>query len=309
MQRILPRGAIESLDRTRVPRVRLPQRARVFADRAVRMRALAESSRVASYLALMAHVADAQQRALNGLVPPLPDAELLARAKAHAMPPLLAANTPRDPVWRSLLRQLVTEVAAAEHTPPEAVEVCASLGQTLEISPHAIEDLADALLTGASQPIDLAAAPFVMAALQVHWTGMAAAFEPDDVPAGPFGVCPLCGSAPVASVVRIGGAYDGHRYLCCPLCSCEAHLVRVTCSYCSQTQGIAYHAIDGGSAAIKAESCDGCRRYRKIFYQEKDPQVEPVADDLASVVLDVLMGEAGYRRGTGNPLLWQDGED
>jgi FdhE protein len=33
--------------------------------------------------------------------------------------------------------------------------------------------------------------------------------------------------------------------------------------------------------------------------------VEPVADDLATLALDLLMGEAGYHRGSTNPLLWQ----
>ena len=33
--------------------------------------------------------------------------------------------------------------------------------------------------------------------------------------------------------------------------------------------------------------------------------VEPVADDLASLALDLLMSEAGFHRGSGNPLLWQ----
>jgi FdhE protein len=33
-----------------------------------------------------------------------------------------------------------------------------------------------------------------------------------------------------------------------------------------------------------------------------------VADDLATLGLDLLMGEAGYHRGSGNPLLWQNPE-
>jgi FdhE protein len=32
--------------------------------------------------------------------------------------------------------------------------------------------------------------------------------------------------------------------------------------------------------------------------------VEPVADDLASLALDLLVSEAGYHRASGNPLLW-----
>jgi FdhE protein len=30
-----------------------------------------------------------------------------------------------------------------------------------------------------------------------------------------------------------------------------------------------------------------------------------VADDLASLNLDLLLGQSGYHRASGNPLLWQ----
>ena len=42
----------------------------------------------------------------------------------------------------------------------------------------------------------------------------------------------------------------------------------------------------------------------KILYQEKDPGLEPVADDVASLALDLLLGDEGYHRASGNPLLW-----
>ena len=61
----------------------------------------------------------------------------------------------------------------------------------------------------------------------------------------------------------------------------------------------------GGLGCHPRRACDGCRCYRKIFYQEKEMGVEPVADDLASLALDLLMSEAGYHRASGNPLLWQ----
>jgi len=112
----------------------------------------------------------------------------------------------------------------------------------------------------------------------------------------------------VSSVVRVGGSADGCRYLCCSLCSTEWHLVRVTCSHCEGTKSIAFHSVEGGPEGIKAESCDDCHSYRKIFYQEKDYNVDPVADDLASLTLDMLMGEEGYSRASGNPLLWQGTE-
>jgi FdhE protein len=36
---------------------------------------------------------------------------------------------------------------------------------------------------------------------------------------------------------------------------------------------------------------------------EKDPEVEPVADDLASVALDLLVSEAGMQRSGHNLML------
>jgi FdhE protein len=165
------------------------------------------------------------------------------------------------------------------------------------------------VLSEQDQGVDGAAAPFVMAALQVYWTDLASRFDEKQLPvASPFGVCPVCASLPVASVVRVGGQFEGYRYLCCSLCATQWHMVRVKCSHCEDVESVAYQAIEGRTPAIKAETCDHCHTYRKIFYQDKDLQVEPVADDLASLMLDVLVGEAGYSRASGNPLLWHGSE-
>jgi FdhE protein len=179
-----------------------------------------------------------------------------------------------------------------------------------------LEAQADLLLgggqagVGPDAHIDASTAPFIMAALQVCWTRMLASLSHDevgehlghvDVP----GVCPVCGTLPVASIVRAEKAYQGYRYLHCALCATEWHLVRIKCSHCESTAGIHYHSIEGGSAAIRAEACDSCKSYRKICYQEHDMDIEPLADDLASLALDLLMTEAGFQRASGHPLLWQ----
>lgn len=49
-----------------------------------------------------------------------------------------------------------------------------------------------------------------------------------------------------------------------------------------QSGKLHYWSLDDEQAAIKAESCDDCGTYLKILYQEKEPKVEAVADDLAS---------------------------
>lgn len=310
LQRILPRGEIEALDHSSILRVLLPTRESVFATRAARLRQLAVDSPVADYLLLMAGLADAQQKALRGCAAPPACADRVALAQAHGMPPLQALGWPRDPLWRDILRQLVDEVADGRDVPAQAVEVCAALCRALDQDIESLETLAEALLSHQFGGVDGAAAPFVMAALQVYWTDLASRFDKKQLPVvSPFGVCPVCASLPVASVVRVGGQCEGYRYLCCSLCAAQWHMVRVTCSHCGDVESVAYQAIEGRWPATKAETCDRCHTYRKIFYQDKDLNVEPVADDLASLMLDVLVGEAGYSRASGNPLLWHDAEE
>ena len=41
----------------------------------------------------------------------------------------------------------------------------------------------------------------------------------------------------------------------------------------------------------------------KILQQQKDPGLDPVADDVATLGLDLLVRETGYRRGAVNPFL------
>lgn len=311
MPRILPRGEIEGLDHTRIPRVRLPDLSDLFSARAARLRQLATDNPLQDYLRFMAIVCDAQQDAAArlGAAVALPDAGALATAQAHGMPPIPATGWARAPLWRDGLAQILDTLANGQGVPAPAAQVCVDLLAQLDADPEALEAGADAILARL-QTVDVEAAPFIMAGLQVYWSALAAALPEAALPVVlPFGVCPVCGSLPVASIVRVGGAADGCRYLCCPLCATERHLVRVTCSHCEQTGKIAYHFIDGGLDGIQAESCDDCNSYRKIFHQSKQLMVDAVADDLASLALDVLMGDAGYSRASDNPLLWHAEQD
>ena len=46
-----------------------------------------------------------------------------------------------------------------------------------------------------------------------------------------------------------------------------------------------------------------CHTYAKMLYQARDTQVDPFADDLATLGLDLLVAEAGWARHAPNPLL------
>ncbi|ASW02413.1 formate dehydrogenase accessory protein FdhE [Paraburkholderia aromaticivorans] len=320
VQRILEAGDIESLDHSAIPRIRTPERLAVFSARAARLRQLAAlHNPIAGYLRLMAVLADAQEAVMAGFKAQPPSPELIASAQRHSMPLIPALSGVRDPAWRDVLRELLDKVAAAGPLTPPLEALIARLS-TLDTA--ALEFQADAIFAQRFEEVDPASAPFIVAALQVVWTDLAADIDKREVPyLETLGLCPVCGSHPVASIVRVGGAYDNYRYLQCGLCSTEWHMVRAKCSNCDSTKGIAYHTVgspeadeatretESKNAALKAESCDECHTYRKIGIQSKDYDFEPFADDLASLTLDLLMGAEGYRRASPHPWLWPEQTD
>jgi FdhE protein len=283
-----------------IPFLRLPARDSLFHDRAARLRQLVPGHALGDFLAFMAQLAEAQQAALTDFqAVSLPDAATLALCRQHAMPPLAARTWSRDAAWRDALVQISGAVfAQAPRATQEAIARLHGLGEAR------LEELASALLDGRYQDADPAAAPFIAAALQTYWVHMSttlgiAAFGRTDLP----NLCPVCASAPVASIVRIGGAEQGLRYLHCSLCSAEWHMVRAKCSNCESSKGIAYYGIEGDKGAVKAEACEECGSYLKILYLDKDPQLEPTADDLATLGLDLLMDEKGVQRSGPNLYL------
>jgi FdhE protein len=304
VQRILDPGQIESIDHSAIPRLRMPERATLFSTRAARLRQLADASPIGGYIRLMATLVDAQQQTLAQISAAMPSTESIDLAQQHSMPIAPATTADRDPLWRDVLQRLLDRVEAAGLVTPMLARVIDDLRVKRA---EELDALADAILALRFNEVEPASAPFVMAALQVVWTDIASRIDQRAVPyLDAPGACPVCGVPPVASIVRVGGQFQGYRYVQCGLCSTEWHVVRVKCTNCDSTKGIAYHGIDGGSEALKAESCDECHTYRKIGYQEKDYDFEPLADDLASLTLDLLMNEAGYKRSSPNPLLWPE---
>ena len=95
--------------------------------------------------------------------------------------------------------------------------------------------------------------------------------------------------------------------------------MRVQCSLCGASgKSVAYQSAipegastpeNAAAAAVRAETCEECHGYRKILYEEKDVLADPVADDLATLSLDLLLAERGYHRAGSNPLLWQAREE
>jgi FdhE protein len=97
-------------------------------------------------------------------------------------------------------------------------------------------------------------------------------------------------------------------------------MVRIRCPRCASSKSLAYHALDASTAetdadgaaaraalaSIQAETCDECNHYLKIMHTDRDPLIEPVADDLATVTLDLLVADEGKRRHGRNLMLLFD---
>ncbi|MFG5775675.1 formate dehydrogenase accessory protein FdhE [Comamonas sp. J-3] len=302
MQRILQPGEIESLDHTSFPRVLLPNTSSLFLERASRIRQLAEGNPIADYLNFIASLVQAQHHAVQNLQVAAPDAAAMAQAQEFSSP-LLPAADHLDPVWHQVLDGMLEQLSVADGLPAPLQPLLAELKASNTEERNA---LAKRLLSKELAARDVGMAPFVMAALQVVFARRASQLNVADVPyTDPATICPVCATEPVASVVRIGGKMAGHRYLHCGCCATEWHMVRVKCSHCESTKGIHYQGLEGGKDVVLAETCSECGSYRKIVNQEKDPLAEPLADDLASLMLDLLMSEeTQFQRASGNPLLF-----
>ncbi len=283
-----------------IPFIHLPERSAVFRERAARLRVLAQGRAMQDYLLFMAKVCEAQQAELDAFPQvPLPDERQISLCREHGMPPLSVQSWQRHPEGHLVLRRIAARV---QYEAPVASQPMLARLQFMD--GDKLERIAGAILSGRHFATDLAAAPFVAAALQVYWTHMATTLGAQAFGRGnTAGLCPACASPPVASIVRIGGVEQGARYLSCSLCETQWHMVRVKCSNCESTKGISYYAIEGKSPAIKAETCEECGAYLKIAYMEKDPYVDPVADDLATLTLDLMMDEAGKSRSGPNLFL------
>lgn len=265
--------------------VRLPNAAVLFQHRAGRLRSLAPGHRLSSWLAFMAQLSDAQ----------------------HELAMLPTAVSP-EAGWLSDLEHLRHRLRGAL---PAAAE------NALEDLPwgdgEALNALAARLLTGEAKREDIGGAPFIVAALQVAWTRHAGGLEAAAVSASAVaGHCPVCGSAPVAGVIHTGSQIGGLRYLHCGLCHTAWHHVRSACVSCGEGNRIGLRLIEAGEEAgngsndpARAETCESCNGYLKLFLMEKAPGLDPMADDLASFALDILVGDEGFQRIGGNPFLAQ----
>jgi FdhE protein len=285
----------------------LPKK-QVFALRARRLKELSEKVEpLSGFLSFMAQLIKAQDIVLNEHQATwLPESSAFDLALEHGMPALAIDALRRDINWQSelvlLLDTLELHVADQQR---------ALLHALRELSPEAREALADDVLEGRPGPADKRALlPFVSAALQIAWVRLTGCLSapPKRTSGKERTICPCCGSAPVASIIHTDRDRSGIRYLHCGLCSTEWHLERSKCSVCGEGRTVKYLGLEDENGkspvTVQAETCNDCNSYLKIVTKEFNLGAEPMADDLASLMLDMKLAEEGvFDRSGFNPLL------
>jgi FdhE protein len=287
-------------DVAKPPFVRLPDPLAMFARRAGRLRSLANGSALRSYLVFLADLGDIQHRLQDGL--PEVDAvvaDTIARARQFGMPPLDRSRFTRDTAFDEAWRRLLA--LADDIVMPESARL--ALTRVKEAGAAAEAEFIRGVLSNAIPADALAEHVFVAAVLEVHFARLAARLDAKMLRPVGQGACPTCAAPPVSSLVV--GWRDAHatRFCACSLCGTLWNYPRIKCTLCGSTKDIAYQEIAGGSATVKAETCGSCGRYVKILQQREDASLDPVADDVATLALDLLLRDSGFRRGAGNPFL------
>ncbi|MCG9077918.1 formate dehydrogenase accessory protein FdhE [Laribacter hongkongensis] len=284
----------------RITPVYLPVEA-PYAGRARRLTALADGHPLAGYLHLLGELAAAQADAAARFDIPLPDLpdSYWDNCALHELPPLGTEAWSRDAVWREVLSHLVTTLRALPNLPEATL---AALDSLAAADADTLEQQASRLLGFDWATLDAAEAPFVAAALQVYFRALAARIAPARLGQAGHAAhsCPVCGMPPAVSWLRPGA--EGLRYLHCPLCDTDWHHVRAQCTQCDSSRDIGYWAHGDEKDAVRAESCGDCLAYLKHLDPSRDIQLEPLADDLATLELDMAMAEQGFERA--GPNFW-----
>ena len=268
--------------------------------RAARFRALAEGSALGAYLSFLARIADVQHSAQQvlALPPELPAAELERRLQ-HAMP-VLSSDVACGGAELSVTLDWMIRHTRDTEAPDAAQQAWQRLDSMAE--PERIA-LAGALLEGAWPADRLGECLYVAAALQVHLASRAATLDAKRLKPVADGICPVCGNGPVASMIVGWASADRARYCMCSLCGTMWNHVRIKCTSCGDTQSISYYLVEDSPQEIGAETCSSCQTYIKHLHQNRNAQLEPFADDVASFGLDLLVQERGFRRAALNPFL------
>jgi FdhE protein len=111
--------------------------------------------------------------------------------------------------------------------------------------------------------------------------------------------CPICGSLPHLSFLK---EEVGKRYLLCSYCGYSWRTDRLSCPFCNNKEQESLHYFYGeGEKVYRIDLCDKCHQYIKTIDTRTIGDEELTLEDLATLHLDLLALEKGYKRPVPNP--------
>ncbi|MTD99706.1 formate dehydrogenase accessory protein FdhE [Paracoccus sp. YIM 132242] len=279
----------------------LPDPAAVFEKRAGRFAFLADhGGNLAPYLRFLGDISALQARLARDLpaVAPL-SAERIRIARESRMPPIDRTALAVDEGMHATLDRFLAEAAALDMPEPARLALSAVTAAGLADRHWLLDNILSDRI-----PEDSAAPHlFVGAAVQLHLARLAATLDARQLVKIRTGTCPTCGGRPATSSVMGAAGIESTRYATCGCCATQWNEVRVVCLCCGSNAAISYRSAETGEATVKAEVCGDCKSWVKILYQVKNPSLDPIADDVSSLGLDMLMKDTPFRRGGFNPFI------
>ncbi|SMY38600.1 formate dehydrogenase accessory protein FdhE [Photobacterium andalusiense] len=264
--------------------------ATIFHARAARLRQLAQDSFMADYLLLAGQIVQQQLHLVdtfNGAV------------QQQLQTQTLTWPLKIDSSWQAILDPMLTQLTSALR-PVVSDDIVKVIDNISQIDQQTLQHYFHALQQNQAErvPADIAIIlwscintlmSLIMANTQLEWQPEANAKQSH---------CPLCGGAPAASLIQ----GSGHRYLHCSQCEAQWHRLRAECTQCGDSENIQLQS-ETLEDSVRAETCSHCQSYLKMLVLEKNPQLDPIADDLATIVLDQKLGEMEFYRSGFNPFL------
>lgn len=301
--KIIEPGEIQSMPDKDMPQLVVPSAKHIFAERASRLEYLAKDSEMKVWLEFCAMLAKAQSDVIDGInVAPAQDSLITESLKNH-IPPLSISTWKMNEEWNTVYQKFIEQLSTNK-LPQKATEFIAAFSK-LSADEQAVQVIA--FLNADEASVRPEYAPFIGAALQLIWTKRAeqlAAYT--EFYKGESSLCPVCGSHPIASVIRTGDR-DANRFMACSLCASEWYGPRARCTNCETPIEV---SILGESQedSVQGECCDECHGYLKLMLQSKDPMMEVMADDLATIGLDIALSNEGFQRTGRNMYFLSGGE-
>jgi FdhE protein len=87
------------------------------------------------------------------------------------------------------------------------------------------------------------------------------------------------------------------QYLPCSYCGYQWRIERLFCQFCNnKEQEFLHYFYAEGEEAYRIDPCEKCHQYIKTIDLRKIEVIDPILKDLATLHLDILASQKGYKR-------------